>query len=114
MASLFRDAGIRQTFNSINGIIRFKFDIIIHSHIPINLSLSSWKIGSGNNLIIEGEFTDILSQRPPVVSQRPPVVSAKHLIPFQSQPPHRHSSDSDHPPSEQTQDQQTKHPSQLH
>lgn len=98
MASFFRDTGIRQSFNCINGIIRFNFDIPIHTHIPINLMLTSWHLGTGNNIIIDGEFSEI-----------------KALIQSQKtqQPLHPHFLHTRYCPSEQTPDQQTKHPLQL-
>ena len=96
----FKDTGIRQTFNCINGIIRFNFDIPIHNHIPINLALTSWHLGNGNNIIIEGEFSENILNRTYQQQLKP-------------QHPHLHSLRSQCCPLEQPPDQQTRHPLQL-
>jgi len=99
MAGIYmKDTGIRQTFNCINGIIRFNFNIPIHNHIPVNLTISSWYLGNGNNIIIEGEFSELNRRYQPL-----------------RQLPHQqlHSLQGDYLPLEPSPDQQTSHPSQL-
>ena len=101
----FKNTGIRQSFNCINGIIRFNFDIPIHNHIPVNLTISSWYLGNGNNIIIDGEFSEVKHSSPLVNRRYQPLRQLPHQQP--------HSSQYDYHPLKPAPDQQTSHPSQL-